>query len=310
MPRVRPSLVAAIAVVLALAGGHAVPTYAGATAKKPCGATASRPKRYDHVVWIWMENKSYGSVVGSAAAPYENRLARACGLATNYHAVTHPSLPNYIAATSGSTHGISDDGPPSSHPLHVASIYSQLDVAGKSWREYEESAPGRCPRAASGRYAVKHDPAAYYTGIRNECARRDVPLGTTAQGALRTDLADGTLPSFAFVTPNLCDDTHDCPVATGDAWLKKWLARILASPNYVAGDTVVFLTWDEGYGGTSNGVPLIVVSPSTPAHTVSTASFDHYSLLKTTEQLLGIRRLLGHARDRSTASMAGAFGLR
>jgi phospholipase C len=296
--------IVAIAAVVALvpAAGHAQP-------QSPCG-TASRAPRFHHVVWIWMENKSYNDVAGSSAAPYENRLAHACGLATHYHAVAHPSLPNYIAATSGGTHGIGDDGPPSSHPLGVASIYGQLDARGKTWRDYEESAPGRCPLASHGRYAVKHDPAAYYTRIRRVCRVADVPLGTTARGRFRTDLADGTLPAFSFVTPNLCDDTHDCPVATGDAWLRSWIPEILASPNYLAGDTLVFLTWDEADGGASNRVALIVVSPSTRPGIESATSFDHYSLLKTTEQLLGIRSYLGHAGDAGTASMAPAFHLR
>jgi phospholipase C len=251
-----------------------------------------------------MENKPFGSVVGSSSAPYVNRLAHECGLATNYDAVAHPSLPNYIAATSGSTQGIADDGPPSSHPLGVASIYSQVAAAGKTWREYEESAPGNCPQATRGRYAVKHDPAAYYVHIRRICRRADVPFGSFG-----SDLADGTLPAFAFVTPNLCDDTHDCPVAKGDAWLKAWFAKILASPNYRAGNTVVFLTWDEG-DAASNRVATIVVSPSTRPGTVATRAFTHYSLLKTTEQLLGMESFLGHARDARTASMARAFGLR
>lgn len=289
------------------AGGVAHPQ---AGKKGPCGFAASPPRRYAHVVWIWMENKSYDDVVGSAAAPYANRLAKACGLATNYHAVAHPSLPNYLAATSGATHGIADDEPPAAHPLRVASIYSQVEAEGKTWRDYEESAPGRCPLASSGRYAVKHDPAPYYRGIRRVCALRDVPLGTTARGNLRAELANGTLPAFSFVTPNLCNDTHDCGVATGDAWLQSWFAKILSSRNYRAGDTVVFLTWDEDDGSASNRVPMIILSPSTAPGTVSTASFDHYSLLRTTEQLLRIHGLLGHAGDQGTASMAGAFRLR
>ena len=92
-----------------------------------------------------MENKPFADVIGTSAAPYETKLAAQCGLATNYHAVTHPSLPNYIAATSGSTQGIGDDNAPASHPLAVASIYSQVKAAGKTWRDYEESAPGNCP---------------------------------------------------------------------------------------------------------------------------------------------------------------------
>jgi phosphatidylinositol-3-phosphatase len=99
-------------------------------------------------------------------------------------------------------------------------------------------------------------------------------------------------------------------VATGDAWLRSWFAKILASPNYTDGDTVVFLTWDEDDGSAVNRVATIVVSPSTPAGTVSATAFDHYSLLKTTEQLLGIRSFLGHAAAAGTASMAPAFNLR
>ena len=275
----------------------------------PCGTAAPPSAGYHHVVWIWMENKPYSSIIGSSAAPYENQLANACGLATNYHAVTHPSLPNYIAATSGNTQGITDDAAPASHPLGVASIYSQVKAAGKTWRDYEESAPGNCPLTSSGQYAVKHDPAPYYTGIRSDCAVWDVPMGTTSGGNFLTDLANGALPAFSFVTPNLCNDTHDCSVATGDAWLQSWFAKILSSPNYLAGDTVVFLTWDEDDGSASNRIPTIVVSPSTPAGTVSAASFDHYSLLKTAEQLLGITTFLGHAGDAGTTSMATAFNL-
>jgi phospholipase C len=275
----------------------------------PCGIAATPPSSVQHVIWIWMENKPYNAIIGSAAAPYENQLASQCGLATNYHAVTHPSLPNYIAATSGSTQGITDDAAPASHPLGVESVYGQVKAAGKTWRDYEESAPGNCPLTSSGLYAVKHDPAPYYTAIRSDCGAWDVPLGTTAAGTFLNDLTNDTLPGFAFVTPNLCNDTHDCSVATGDSWLQAWFAKILASSAYHAGTTVVFLTWDEDDGSASNRIPTIVVSPSTPAGTISGTSFTHYSLLKTTEQLLGITPFLGHAGDAGTTSMGPAFNL-
>ncbi|HZO96920.1 MAG TPA: alkaline phosphatase family protein [Gaiellaceae bacterium] len=260
------------------------------------------------MVWIWMENKPFGAVIGSAAAPFENELAAACGLATGYRGIAHPSLPNYVAATSGSTQGIADDGPPAAHPLEVASIYSQLRAAGRSWRDYEEGAPGPCPLASGGAYAVRHDPAPYYSGIRADCALWDVPMGTTAGGSFLADLDAGTLPAFAFVTPDLCHGTHDCPVATGDAWLQAWFAKILASPAYQAGDTVVFLTWDEDDGSAANHVPLIVVSPSTVPGTRSPLPADHYALLKTTEQLLGLTPL-GHAADPATPTLTTTFNL-
>jgi phospholipase C len=255
-----------------------------------------------------MENKPYDSVIGSPSAPFENRLASACGLATNYHGVAHPSLPNYIAATSGSTQGIADDDPPTSHPLDVPNIFGQVRAAGETWRAYEESSPENCPQTSGGAYAVRHDPAAYYTAIRTDCAVWDVPMGSTSGGSFLSDLASGALPAFAFVTPDLCNDTHDCPVAAGDAWLHGWFAKILASPSYVAGDTVVFIVWDEDDGASGNHIPFLVVSPSTEPGSQSNAYFDHYSLLKTTEQILGLG-LLGQAGAGGTASMIGTFNL-
>src|SRR5436309_723060 len=91
------------------AWGKSPATVHQARARPRCG---SRPAtdRWLHVVWIVMENHGYGNVIGSREAPYLNALARQCGLATDYHAISHPSLPNYIALTSGSTQGITEDG--------------------------------------------------------------------------------------------------------------------------------------------------------------------------------------------------------
>jgi hypothetical protein len=290
-----------------------------ATAQTPaatqmaCQGRSAPPTTYAHVVWIWMENHSYSSIIGSTSAPYLNALAAGCGLATNYSAITHPSLPNYAAAISGSTQGITDDGLPSAHPLAVASIYSQVAALGGTWRDYEESAPANCPSADSGLYVVHHDPAPYYTGIRTTCQTSDVPLGSPSAGALVADVDAGTLPTFAFVTPNLCDDMHGatgCPsdlIAAGDAWLSALVPRITGGPNYQAGDTVVMITFDEG--STDNHVATFVISPYTPPGARSATALSHYSLLKTTEQLLGIGALLGHAGDSATAGMRPDFGL-
>ena len=271
------------------------------TGTKPCG-TAFGPASLQHVVWIWMENRDYSEVIGSGAAPYENQLAAQCGAATNYTAIGTPSLPNYIAAISGATQGIADNNPPASHPLNVASLYTQLAMAGLQWRDYEESAPGNCPSADIGQYAVRHDPAPYFTNIAAACATWDVPMGTTSGGNFLSDLSAGMLPAFSFVTPNLCNDTHDCPVTTGDQWLASWMPIILAAPNYRAGNTAVFLVWDEG--NATNHVPEITISPITPSGATSATRFDHYSLLKTAEQLLGLP-MLGNAS--SANSMIPAF---
>jgi phospholipase C len=272
-------------------------TSPGESVANPCGRVATTPT-YAHVVWIWMENKPYGSVIGNKGAPYENELANACGLATDYRAITHPSLPNYLAATGGSTFGVTDDAGPSSHPLAATSIFQQLTQANLSWRAYDESMPTTCDRNPSGRYAVKHNPAVYYTAIRQQCAVDDVAL----EAHLSQDIAAANLPSFAFVTPNLCDDTHDCSVQTGDTWLAAWIPRIVAGANYRSGNTLIVLTWDEGVGA-NNLIPTIVMAPSVPTGTRGTGALTHYSLLRTTEELLGLPGLGAATTATSMTSM-------
>jgi hypothetical protein len=257
----------------------------------PCGRTATRPAAYDHVVWVVMENEANVSIIGSSSAPYINQLANQCGSASQFFAETHPSLPNYIAMTSGSTQGITDDNPPSSHPLNVPSIFSQLS---SGWRSLQESMPSNCLLTNSGLYAVKHNPAAYYTNIRTACASLDVPLASTPDLSAR----------FTFVTPNLCNDMHDCSIATGDAWLSTFLGKVFASSQYAAGRTAVFLTWDEDDSSHSNRIATVVAAPSVAPGTVSSSTFNHYSMLRTTEEMLGLG-LLGNAT--SATSMRNAF---
>ncbi len=264
-------------------------TTVSATAGGPCATTTTA--HYSHVVWIMLENVGY-SVVGSPSAPYLNALARQCGLATNDDAVTHPSLPNYIALTTGSPQGITDDNEPSSHPLHVASIFSQL---GDRWRELAQSMPSACDRVTSGTYAARHNPAVYFTNLA-DCPRNDValsyPLNLSA--------------AFTMITPNVCDDMHSCPVTTGDAWLKANVPLILASPQYRAKSLALFITFDENDEAASNHIPTVVVAPSVPSGERNATHFTHYSLLRTTEALLHLP-FLGGAR--SASSMLTPFHL-
>jgi hypothetical protein len=264
-----------------------------ASASSPCGTAATPPATYDHVVWILMENHSYNEIIGCSSAPYINQVASQCGLATNYFAISHPSLPNYIALTSGSTQGITDDNPPSSHRLNVPSIFSQLDPG--NWRSLEESMPSNCLQNDSGEYAVRHNPAAYYTNL-NDCSSLDVPLSSPP------DLS----AKFTFVTPNLIDDMHDGTVQQGDTWLSTFLPSVLSSAEYQAGKTIVYVTWDEDDGSQNNQVPTLVIAPSVKPGTQSSTRFDHYSLLRTTEEQLGLGLLANAA---SATSMRSAFGI-
>jgi hypothetical protein len=262
------------------------------TTSGPCGTTTAAPATYDHIVWILMENHSYSEIVGSPSAPYINQIAGECGLATNYFAISHPSLPNYIALTSGSTQGITDDNPPSSHPLNVPSIFSQLDPG--NWRSLEESMPSSCDKTNSGEYAVRHNPAAYYTNL-SDCSTLDVPLGSTP------DLS----AKFTFVTPNLIDDMHDGTIQQGDTWLSTFLPKVFSSSEYQAGKTAVYITWDEDDSSLGNHVATILIAPSVKPGTQSSTLFNHYSMLRTTEEQLGLS-LLGNGA--TATSMRGAFG--
>lgn len=280
--------IALLLTTAAVAPSSASPTKIPVTA--PCGASGTA--QYSHVVVIMLENVGY-SVVGSSSAPYFNRLISACGLATNYLAVSHPSLPNYVALTSGSTQGITDDGEPSEHPLDVPSIFSEL---GSNWRTLAQSMPTACDHVTSGDYAARHNPAVYYTTIASACKRDDVPL------SLPLNLS----AKYTIIVPNICDDMHSCAVSTGDKWLSQYVPLILNSSQYQSRSLVLFITFDENDLDASNQVPTVVIAPSTPRGERVGARFTHYSLLKTAETLLHVPEL---GQSKTASSMVAPFHL-
>ena len=258
--------------------------------------TAPPPVTYEHVIWIWMENKNHASVSDSSGeSPFMHDLATACATASDYvdHGI-HPSLPNYIAATSGDDQGVADDDPPSKHPLDVDNIFRQVRDSGRSARSYEEAMPGNCVLHSAGKYTVKHNPAAYYVGTddRQACERDDVPFDQ-----FDADLAgpSESFPAFALITPDICNDMHDCSVSTGDDWLRTNVQSILSSELYRAGRTAVFVVFDESEG--AGTIPFIAIAPSIEPGTVATTTLDHFSLLRFTENALGIEEHLGRAAD-------------
>jgi hypothetical protein len=287
-----------------------------------CGSVAT-PPGYRHAVLILMENQSYGGIIGSAAAPYINLVASACGSAGNYHGITHDSLPNYLALTGGApVAGLrpfdEDCAPGPSCQLETENLFHQVASSG-GWRAYEESMPSACDRRDSGSYAVKHNPAVYYADLAPGCTANDVSLGSTLDSVLLKDFSDEThAPAFAFVTPDLCDDMHGgngCSgdlVKAGDDWLRRWLPLLTASAVYKANDTAILVAWDEGAGGSAGEncaaapgdeschVPLLVIAPSVPPGTLVDVRLDHYSLLKTVEDVLGVPEL---------GAAAGATGM-
>jgi hypothetical protein len=253
------------------------------------------------VITIVMENHSFSQVAGQS--PYLNGLAASCGLATDYGNVAHPSLPNYIAMTSGGTQGITSDCTDCS--TAADSIFQQVGASG--WEAFEEGMPSSgYLGAANGLYARKHNPASYYTAIRSAYRTQAVPLGSPSAGSFITALAQGALPSYTFVTPNMCDIEHDCSISTGDRWLAAMVPRIISGKNYQAGDTLLEIVYDENEPCCPGGIYAVIVAPSVPPGTTSAAPFTHYSLLRTNESVLGLP-LLGAAA--TAASMQSAFHL-
>ena len=155
-------------------------------------------------------------------------------------------------------------------------------------RSYQEAMPSNCALTSSGLYAVKHNPAAYFSAPadRAACLRDDVPMGSTTSGAFAEAIKNDTLPTLAFVTPNLCNDTHDCAVAVGDAWLAKWVPKITASAAYARGDTAVIIAYDE-----PTPIPNVWITPSTRPGARATNSTNHYAALRTIEAMLGLPAL-------------------
>jgi hypothetical protein len=229
---------------------------------------------------IVMENHTYSEAL---AGRYTASLASHYPTATDYHAISHPSLPNYLAMTSGNTWGIADDG---YHRLPAGGLGAQLTAAGIEWRAYMEGMTKGCFNSPYP-YALKHNPFAYYG---NSCPRQVVPFTQFA-----TDIK-GDVPRLVWVTPGLCHDGHDCPTAVADQWLAQVVPMILATPAWQQ-DGLLLITWDEGYD-TANHVLTLVIHPHPVARTSSRA-YNHYSLLATIEDRLGVARL-GVAAHAST----------
>jgi hypothetical protein len=248
-----------------------------------------------HVAVIVMENEEFADIIGSPDAPYINSLARSYGLASSMFAIAHPSLPNYLALTGGSTFGIDSDCTDCS--VHATSIVDQLERSGLSWRAYMEDLPYPCFKGAeTGGYAKKHDPFIYYTQIAHNLAvcAQIVPLSRLA-----ADERANAVPRFIWITPNLCHDMHDCDVQTGDRFLSTLVPPLIAA---LGPRGLLFVTWDEGSSDDgccrlAAGGHIVTIAAGALAKrgTRLSTSADHYSLLQTIEDVFGLPRLRGAA---------------
>jgi hypothetical protein len=250
-----------------------------------CAGAQAAPQpvpHFRHVVVIVFENKGPGAVLGNRNAPAFNAFARTGAVLTGYRGVTNPSLPNYLALVSGSTHGVTTDC--TSCVVGGPSLADTLAAKGLTWKAYAEGIPRAAwTGAGAGRYAKKHVPFLYFRNVlaRPAWLRNVVPLRR---------LSPRRLPDFALVIPDLCHDMHDCPVRVGDAWLRRFLPPLLRIP-----DTVVFVTFDESYGP-GNRVPALALGPLVRPGSRFASAMTHYGLLRTIEDGLGLPPLGRSAR--------------
>jgi phosphatidylinositol-3-phosphatase len=256
------------------------------------GAAVTPTLSLDHVIVVVFENKESTSVLGSRSAPTFNAYARRYAVATRYYGVTHPSLPNYLALVSGSTHGIRTNC--TSCEVRAPSLADTVESSGRTWKTYAEGLPSPgFLGASSGRYAKKHNPFAYFHDVADTPSRRAniVPLTQ-----LRADLRARALPDFALVVPDLCHSMHDCSVAVGDAWLRRNVGPLLGLSR-----TAVFVLFDEGSSSSRGGghVPALVAGTAVRRGARFRSVTNHYGALRTIEQAWGLPLLGASARARA-----------
>ena len=254
------------------------------------------PQWTGSVFTIVMENKSRGDILGNKSAPFINQLAKQGAIVAGYHdSYVHPSEPNYIWMVAGENFGILDDADPVKHSIDSTShIADQLELAGLSWKSYQESMGEPCGLTSHGRYAAKHNPFVYFDDVNGWDGKTFQPSPRCNEhvvdySELDKDIAANAIPKYVFITPNLDNDMHDGSVAQGDLWLSQEIPKIMATDAY-KNNGVIFLLWDEGSGtlGAGDDPPFIVVSPLAQAGMTSKVAYDTSSYLKTVQNILGL----------------------
>jgi phospholipase C len=269
--------------------------------------SAGSVPKFDHVVVITFENKAYQKVIGNPYMPTFNRYARDYTLLTQFYAVTHPSLPNYIAMVGGNTFDIQENCVDCF--IDAPSLPDLIEASGRTWKTYQEDMQTPCGLGSQddNEYVQKHNPFVYFDSIRLDearCNRSVVPLKD-----LQKDIDAGTLPNFVFITPNICNDAHDCKALVTDAWLHDFADRLIPALEKESSNYLIVLNWDEGQDDTSCcGLPelgggriaVVLISPLVKKHFQDSTPYSHYSLLKTISKSWDLQ-YLGHAGQDNTA---------
>jgi phosphatidylinositol-3-phosphatase len=250
----------------------------GSGSSAPTTTVARNQSTFTHVVLLVEENHSYTDVVGSSSMPYLNSLISQYGLATQYFANTHPSLPNYLVLTTGLMESNNDNF---AGAVTDDNVVRELVKAGKSWKAYLESLPSPGYLGGdSGAYLRQHNPFADLSDIQQSSAQADnmVPFTQFA-----TDLANNALPQYSFIAPNGNDDAHDGTLAQADSWLQSNIAPLLASSAFQSSGLLI-VTFDESEDSdVENGgghVATVIISPQAKKGYQSQTLYQHQSTLR------------------------------
>jgi phospholipase C len=237
------------------------------------------PPRVQRVVTVVLENTDYERAL---AQPFLAQLARSGGLLTNFSAVSSPSQPNYFALTAGSTFGASNDPV----TLDVRHIGDLVEAKGQTWKVYAEEYSGHCDtRSQSGNYVRRHQPFISFKNVQTNPARCNRIVNAAE---FWTDVARGALPNYALYIPDLANSGHETGVTWADRWLGATFGPLLQDPRFRHG-TLLIITFDEGRR--SNHVYTVVWGDAVAPGSTSSTAYDHYSVLRTTEHVLGLRTL-------------------
>jgi phospholipase C len=271
----------------------------------PSPTPAPLVPNFDHIVVIVFENKEFDRVIGNSGMPIFNQFAADYTRLTQHYAVTHPSLPNYIAMVSGDTFEINRNCEDCF--ISAPSLPDLIETSGRTWKTYQEDMPRPCFVGSWGKYAQKHNPFMYFDPIRLDAARCEQMVRPLTD--LNSDLAAGSLPNFVFITPNLCNSAHDCWLGVTDEWLGLQMQSLLNYFSAKSQSFLIILTWDEGDSNASCcGLPekaggriaTVLISPQVKNGFEDATPYTLYSLLKTIAEAWGLP-YLGHAADAETA---------
>jgi hypothetical protein len=280
---------------------HPLETQTPTEIPKSTSTPAPLVPNFDHIVVFVLENKDYEMVIGSQVMPVFNKLANQYTLLTQFHAITHPSLPNYIAMMGGDTFGITSDC--TNCFINEPSLPDLIEASGRTWKTYQEDMPSPCYIGNKGKYYQKHNPFVYFDPIRldqSRCEKSIVPLTE-----FETDIEAGTLPNFMFFTPNICNDSHNCSLDATDEWLTDELNLLVPALNKTNDSYLIILTFDEGKTKDSCcGLPekaggriaTVLLSTHVQNGFQDDTPYSQYSILKTISASWGLP-YLGHAAD-------------